>query len=261
MKKTKNARGRIKAELCVICVLALALVTVLLWRSGRAKETAKEAAEATPVPTAIPTSVPTPSPIPPDMFEWREGEYVHVEYGPSSSNTIDASRLKNPGVKNSEDLVAWAQMAWENQWGYVWGTFGDVLTEDLLQYKLDQYGEAVEEYEQIIREKWMGRRVVDCAGLIKAYGWYEPSEDAIMYCSSDMPDIGTDGFYEDAPDKGPIDTLPETPGLLVYAPGHIGVYIGDGWAIEAISHAGGVVKTRVADRTWTHWLQCPYIQY
>ncbi len=256
MRKTRDVRGRIRIELSVLGVLVLALIAVLLWR-GRG-----DSAEKEPGPTALPTAIPSPSPIPPDMFEWREGEYVHVEYGPSSSNVIDASCLKNPSVKNSEDLVNWAQMAWENQWGYVWGTFGDVLTEELLQYKLDQFGDDVKDYEPIIREKWMGRRVADCAGLIKSYCWYDPSQDAISYCYGDMPDIGTDGFYEAAPDKGDISTLPDTPGLLVYSDkGHIGVYIGGGWAIEAISHAGGVVKTRVADRTWTHWLQCPYISY
>ncbi len=258
MKKTTNIPGRFKAVLCALCLLILALVTVLLWRAGRSKQTA----EATPPPTDAPSAEPSPSPIPPDMFEWREGEYVHVEYGPSESNTIDAGCLKDPETKNAADLVAWVQMAWENQWGYVWGTFGDVLTEDLLQFKLDQYGEDVEEYEPIIREKWMGRRVVDCAGLIKSYGWYDPDEGVISYGYGDMRDMGTDGFYDAAPDKGPIDTMPDKPGLLVYSTkGHIGVYIGDGWAIEAISHAGGVVKTRVADRPWTHWLQCPYIQY
>ena len=260
MKTTRNMRTRVKAELCILCILALVLVTVLLWRDDR-EDTPAETAETAVEPSALPTEAPTPSPIPPDMFEWREGEYVHVEYGDKISTFVDDSRLTEPDVKNSADLVIWAQMAWENQWGYVWGTFGDVLTEDLLSYKLEQYPEGVGDYEQIIREKWMGRRVADCAGLIKGYGWYDPDQHAISYCYGDMPDIGTDGFFEDAPDKGPIDTLPETPGLLVYAEGHVGVYIGGGWAIEAISHAGGVVKTRVADRTWTHWLQCPYIQY
>ena len=194
-------------------------------------------------------------------FEWKEGEFVRVAYGEDTSNHIDPSRLTNPANKNAADLAIWAQMAWENQWGYVWGTFGQVLDETGLQQRIEMYGEAVTEYEQIIREKWMGRRAVDCAGLIKSYAWYDPAQDGIYYNWGDMADCGTDGLYENAPAKGPIDTLPERPGLLVYAPGHVGVYVGEGYVIEAISHAGGVVKTKVADRTWTDWLECPSIQY
>ena len=234
----------------------LALTAALLWArgpGGRPRETAA-AAPASQVPAPA-------EPEQGEMFQWKEGEYVLVQRGTGTSNEIEESRFADLSVKSAADLAAWAQMAWENQWGYVWGTFGSVLDEDLLAYKLDQFGDAVARYEDVIRSKWMGRRVADCAGLIKGYCWYDPALHAISYGCGDMPDIGTDGFFERAPAKGPIDTLPETPGLLVYAEGHIGVYVGGGWAVEAISHAGGVVKTRVADRTWTYWLQCPYIQY
>ena len=255
MKTKRSVPRRIRIELCLVAVLALVFTGTLLWRGGVLDFA------AAPTATPAPTPVPTPSPIPPDMFEWSEGEYVHVEYGEHDSNIIDESVLATPGRKTAADLVAWAQMAWDNQWGYVWGTFGSVLTEDLLSYKIEQFGDDVLEYEDIIREKWMGRRVVDCAGLIKSYAWYAPGGD-VEYTAGDMPDWGTDGFYENAEEKGPIDTLPDTPGMLVYSEkGHIGVYIGGGWAIEAISHAGGVVKTRVADRPWTHWIKCPYIAY
>ncbi len=263
MRKTRNAHSRLKAELFVLCILALALVTVLLWRGGRDGETAEttETAETAVAPSALPTQAPTPSPIPPDMFEWREGEYVHVDYGDKTSTLIDGSRLTDPYVKNSTDLVIWVQMAWENQWGYVWGTFGDVLTEDLLSYKLEQYPEGVGDYEQIIREKWMGRRVADCAGLIKSYCWYDPDSGTIPYKNGDLPDCGTEEFYDGAEVKGDISTLPERPGLLLHGNGHVGVYIGGGYAIEAIATAGGVVKTKVADRPWLQWMECPYIRY
>ncbi len=253
--RTKNtARGRIVIELCLVVVLALAFTGVLLWRGG-----VLDFAAATPTPE--PTAVPSPTPIPDDMFEWREGEYVHVEYGEDDSLTIDRDRFADLDTKNAADLVEWAKMAWENQWGYVWGTFGDILTEDLLYEKLQQYPEGVGDYEDVIREKWMGRRVADCAGLIKSYGWYDPDSGAILYRYGEMKDWGTEEFYENAQVKGDIDTLPEEPGLVLHGNGHVGVYIGGGYAIEAIATAGGVVKTRVADRPWLHWLECPFIQY
>ena len=57
------------------------------------------------------------------------------------------------------------------------------------------------------------------------------------------------------------------PGDLVFfsdsshAIGHVGIYIGNGYAIEAMGTRYGVVKTRVAARSWTHWLKIPYINY
>ncbi len=233
-------------------VILLTVLTAVLWlKPWRTEEVPMEE------PTASPAQ---PTPIPPDMFEYREGEYVHVEYGGNNSNEIDESLLADPNTKTAADLAAWANMAWDNQWGYVWGTFGQVLTEDLWNLKLEQYPDDLAEYAEIVHQKWLNRRTVDCAGLIKSYGWYVPGE-GIQYTSGDMPDWGTPGFFENAPDKGDIDTLPETPGLLVYVEGHIGVYVGNGMAVEAITHAGGVVKTRVVDRHWTHWLKCPYVEY
>ena len=58
-----------------------------------------------------------------------------------------------------------------------------------------------------------------------------------------------------------ISTLPEIPGVLVHSDGHIGIYIGDGYAIEAMGTRYGVVKTRVANRNWTGWCKNPYIDY
>lgn len=194
-------------------------------------------------------------------LQWKPGHFVTVEYGEGTSNAIDAGRLSDPWTKNSADLVVWAQMAWENQWGYVWGTYGNVLDEGLLSYKLEQYPSGVGDYEGVIRDKWLDRRTADCIGLIKGYGWYDPGRGEICYGTGDMVDCGTDGMYDAAQVKGPIDTLPETPGVLLYAPGHVGIYIGNGYGIEAISTAGGVVKTKVADRPWTNWMECPYISY
>ena len=52
-----------------------------------------------------------------------------------------------------------------------------------------------------------------------------------------------------------------TPGLAVWHDGHIGVYIGDGYVIEAMNTKKGVVKTKLEGRGWTHWLQIEYINY
>ena len=46
-------------------------------------------------------------------------------------------------------------------------------------------------------------------------------------------------------------------GLMVY----IGIYIGNGEVIEAMNTTRGVNRTKLAGRSWTHWLQIPYISY
>lgn len=96
------------------------------------------------------------------------GDYEH---GGSYSDTIDTSGFVTPSTKNNVDLAAYAMQAWENNWGYCWGTYGNVLTEALFNYKLQQYPEGVGKYEDFIRANWLGRRTADCIGLIKGYSW------------------------------------------------------------------------------------------
>ena len=75
-----------------------------------------------------------------------------AESGGSADNTIDISGFTNPRTKNNHDLAAYAIQAWEHGWGYVWGTFGAVLTESMLQYKLEQYPEEVGGYAEFIEQ-------------------------------------------------------------------------------------------------------------
>lgn len=60
---------------------------------------------------------------------------------------------------------------------------------------------------------------------------------------------------------GAIKTIPEIPGVLVHRDGHIGIYIGNGEVIESRGTYYGVVKTKLADRGFTSWCKCAYIDY
>ncbi len=181
--------------------------------------------------------------------------------GNGSSAEIDVSSFTSPGTKNNSDLVAYAKQAWENQWGYVWGTFGQILSPSLLQSKLNQYPDNVGIYHSFIKENWLNRPTTDCVGLIKGYGWLDPTELTINYGTNGMPDIGANGMYNSATVKGSISTMPDTIGLAVWHDGHIGVYIGDGYVVEAMGTKYGVVKTKLDGRGWTNWLEIPYISY
>ena len=107
----------------------------------------------------------------------------------------------------------------------------------------------------------MGKRTTDCVGLIKSYGWYNPETQTIDYNTNGMPDFGANQMYYTASESGTIDTLPEIPGLEVWQDGHIGVYIGNGEIVEAAGTAVGIIKTKVAQRDFTHWLKVAYIDY
>jgi hypothetical protein len=58
-------------------------------------------------------------------------------------------------------------------------------------------------------------------------------------------------------ETGPILTLPDVPGLVLWKRGHIGVYVGSGRAIEARGFSYGVVETAVAGRGWSKWGRLP----
>ena len=174
---------------------------------------------------------------------------------------IDTSGYTDPATKNNLDLVQFAIEAEEAGWGYVWGTYGKVLTEALFEAKLEQYPDAIGEHEDFIRENWIGRRTADCVGFIKAYGWLNLDSHEIEYGTNEMPDIGADSMYANAEEKGSIETIPEIPGLAVWKEGHIGVYIGNGEVIEAMGTRYGVVRTQLANGSWTDWLKVPYITY
>lgn len=157
-------------------------------------------------------------------------------------------------------LVEHAKKALNEQWGYVWGTFGQVLAESLLQQKIKQYSKEVGGEETFIRNTWMNRRVADCVGLIKSYIWWDGEKP--VYNPSQ--DVSADGMFDLAKEKGPIETLPELLGICLWKQGHIGIYVGDGQVIEAHGTKYGVIQTPLTgpeSTPWTHWLKCPFIEY
>ncbi len=160
-------------------------------------------------------------------------------------------------MKTSKGLVqyAYAQMGKP----YWYGTFGNTATADLLQMKKGQYP-AHYQYERMAQYKSeIGERVHDCVGLIKGYLWSDTPESKPVYNSSQ--DVSANGMLLKCRERGRIYTLPEIPGVLVFMPGHVGIYVGGGRVIEARGFHYGVVETEVRDRPWESWGKCPWIKY
>ena len=82
---------------------------------------------------------------------------------------IDTSGYIDPCTKNNLDLVEWAKQAKLRGWGYVWGTYGEVLTRSYYNAKAEQYPDEVGGYADFIESNWLGGRTSDCNGLIKGY--------------------------------------------------------------------------------------------
>ncbi len=178
-----------------------------------------------------------------------------------STTYIDYSDYVNITTKNNLDLVAWAEEACDSGWGYVWGTYGHVLTKSYYEAKLEQYPEGVGNYADFILANWIGKRTADCVGLVKGYCWFDPEAQSIGYAINGMPDVSTEPMIALCAEQGSMDTMPEIPGLLLWKDGHVGIYIGGGYAIEAMGTKYGVVKTLVSGRGWSKWGKLPCIEY
>lgn len=165
-------------------------------------------------------------------------------------------------------LVAYAEAMLDYGSPYWYGTFGNVASEELYQEKKRQYKEQYEKWSKYSFESQYGMKVHDCIGLIKGY-LMNPTIDEKGYVKSPLTvskynskyDISANMLEAKAKEKGPISSIPEIPGIIVWKSGHVGVYIGKGLVIEERGHTYGTVKTKLTDRPWTKWLKHPDITY
>lgn len=156
--------------------------------------------------------------------------------------------------KTASGLVAYCKKALGRQ--YLYGTFGNIATKNLYYTKKRQYPEY---YNWPISEVQLGKPVFDCVGLIKGYLW--SSEYGATPKYKKAQDVSANGMLSVCDTHGPIKSIPDKAGVLVFKSGHVGVYIGDGYVIEARGHAYGVVKTKLSERGWVNWGFCPFIEY
>lgn len=114
---------------------------------------------------------------------------------------------------------------------------------------------------------------MDCVGMIKTilWGWTgDPKRTygGAAYAANGVPDIGADRMITVCTDVS-TDFSKITPGEAVWMPGHIGVYIGDGLAIECTPIWKDGVQITACNRTvagynrrnWKKHGKLPYIDY
>lgn len=160
-------------------------------------------------------------------------------------------------TKTNAGLVEYCQAQLGRPYWY--GTFGQKASAALYADKKKQYPKY---YTAKDFQSQYGKRVHDCAGLIKGYLWSDTPTSTPKY--DPKTDYGATGFYQHCSKKGSLDTFDHVPGRLMFKGKptkmtHVGVYIGDGWIVEAKGHAYGVIKSKL-DTKWTHWGQCNLIE-
>ena len=161
---------------------------------------------------------------------------------------------------------------------YWYGTCVYICSQSLLNSKSKQYGppkyshyvdSRMSRYKKDIANKLV---CMDCVGMIKGFFWTNGGAGVLDYIkggakfvnkygSNGCPDKSANGMLEWCKKQGckhgKIATLPDVPGILLFSSGHVGVYIGGGYAVEARGFNYGVVKTNVKSRSWTEWAYLP----
>lgn len=142
---------------------------------------------------------------------------------------------------------------------YWFGTYGQKSSAALYRAKKKQYPKY---YKATDFSKQYGKKVHDCAGLIKGYLWSAGPNSPAKYHKNQ--DFGATGFYRRCKKRGTIKSFDKKIGRLVFkgkntTMTHVGVYIGNGYVVEAKGHAYGVIKSKLKGGGWTHWGQCHLI--
>lgn len=158
--------------------------------------------------------------------------------------------------RKASELVSFAEKAYKEKWGYVWGSSGEVYTKNVAEklysiHKTSTYDKTY--YLATQMNLWEGRRVCDCSGLLRAFGASGTADN--MYTKSTM--------------KGKLATCGLLPGTLIFCQGsnglmnHEGVLVENAYIIHSTNSQKGVIKEKLntSTRGWTHWGMAQFVDY
>lgn len=158
---------------------------------------------------------------------------------------------------------------------YALGMFGQPITESIIAQKTRQLPDFYTEAKQAELRGLIGKGYFgfDCVCLIKAilWGWNgsNTTNGGSVYCGNGVPDISDSGMIGKCIDVS-TDFSNIVAGEAVWMSGHIGVYIGDGKAIECTpkwtnnvqySNLANTGNKKGNSRTWTKHGKLPWIDY
>jgi len=148
-------------------------------------------------------------------------------------------------MKKKAELVAWC----ESKLGtpYVYGAKGAALTQSQINTWAALYPSTFTASYIAKAKTFIGQACTDCSGLIS---WLTGTLR------------GSSNYKDTAAQTVAIGKLDESMiGWALWKSGHIGVYIGNGYCIEAKGINYGTVKTKVSATAWTHVLKLCDIDY
>ena len=175
--------------------------------------------------------------------------------------------------KTNLGLVAYAKELINRDTIYILGGLSRRLTEQMIKTRIEKGCYHTLTNRGRIRQG-IGRFAYDCNAIMKVYLW-EISPGVINYNVPKDSDLGSVALYDLSREKGPLSTMPDTPGLLVWTQdlGHVGVYVGKkngiNQYIEATPAWGAWGVTTSADkdhpqghnRKWAFWGKYHLIEY
>ena len=127
----------------------------------------------------------------------------------------------NISVEDKEVIVNVINLAKEKVGlEYVWGGKGEIMTDKRLDELIGYY---TDEYYPLDREDYIGKQAFDCSGLTH-WIYKEVTGINIGYSTYEQEDV-LQGYEVNKKDI--------IPGDLIYTPGHVVLYIGDGKIINA----------------------------
>ena len=175
-----------------------------------------------------------------------------------SAESIDERSDTN--MLTSTQLVEYCKKVYAAAWVYWYGTYGKHCSQSLYTSKKKQYPAHYTAGREAGYKKDIasGKRCADCVGLIKSFFWTGGQFDTEpVYKANGCPDKSANGMIDICIETGPISTIPDIPGLVVWKSGHIGVYIGGGYTIEMRGFDFDCVKRKVTAGPWTKWGKLP----
>ncbi len=178
-------------------------------------------------------------------------------------------------IKTGKELASAAlDAAINHRTLYVSGCFGAPMTEkNRERYMKNNAYNRRPERTKMIRESSEDTFGFDCVCLIKGllWGWCGDTKanyGGAVYCSNDVPDIGANTMITRCSDVSTDFSEVET-GEVVWMDGHIGVYIGDGLAVECTPRWKNCVQVTACNcaksgynrRNWVKHGKLPYVEY
>lgn len=172
--------------------------------------------------------------------------------------------------KTNLQYIPWLKEVEKRKTIYILGGLGRPLDNYVFNRSFERNAHTRANAEFI--KKHMGVLAYDCNTLMKGFLW-EISPGVIRY--NNAIDLGARALYNSSREKGPMNTMPDIPGLLVFTAdlGHVGVYIGKengiNQYIEATPAWGAWGVTTSADknhpkghnRKWALWGKYHLIDY